>query len=185
MEDAALTPLQVARHASLWPRGEWHVAPDEPTPEALYRFAERSGNAIHDESAGGNALLVPHRYFNPRPRFLVPVWESFRSPWEGAWTWSYWSDVIINICGFVPFGFLLAGWLSIARPNWYTFATSVGIGFAVSLTIESTQYFLPTRDSSMTDLLTNTLGTILGVVLFSLPLIQAWLSKRITSCAPV
>ncbi|RLC29556.1 hypothetical protein DRH13_05565 [Candidatus Woesebacteria bacterium] len=46
------------------------------------------------------------------------------------------------------------------------FLIAIFIGMTVSLIIELLQSYLPTRDSSMTDLICNTIGTIIGVIFF-------------------
>ena len=99
------------------------------------------------------------------PEFLTPVWRAFRSRWDGWMTWSYWSDALVNISGFAPLGFVFTALFCFSRPVSQARMITVILGFTLSLTIESFQYFLPTRDSSMTDLLNNTLGTLIGVVL--------------------
>jgi VanZ family protein len=42
------------------------------------------------------------------------------------------------------------------------------LGMGISLAIELSQAYLPTRDSSLTDVVLNSAGTILGVVIFQI-----------------
>jgi hypothetical protein len=157
----ALTPSEIEEHAQSWLRGQ---TPNGNEPAlARYPFDEGSGRVIHDRGAAGNSLLIRPRYFVLHPAFLEPVWKPFRSRWDGWMTRGYWSDVVVNVAGFIPFGFFFALWFSlapgVARPR----LMALLLGFTISLAIETLQYFLPTRDSSMTDLLTNTMGTAIGV----------------------
>lgn len=79
----------------------------------------------------------------------------------------YFSDVAINILGFIPLGYLLMSYfLSNDRIQkkisvvCLTIATCTGI----SLLIELSQYYIPGRSSSLLDLLFNGLGAFGGVI---------------------
>jgi hypothetical protein len=76
-------------------------------------------------------------------------------------------DVVINVLGFVPLGFLAMGLLADMRRTgfWQSLRWVVLFCFSVSLSIEIVQYFLPGRSSSLVDLLTNTLGALVGATL--------------------
>jgi hypothetical protein len=76
-------------------------------------------------------------------------------------------DVIINVLGFVPLGFLAMGLLTEMRRTgfWQSLGWVVAFCLCVSLSIELVQYFLPGRSSSLVDVLTNTLGALVGATL--------------------
>jgi glycopeptide antibiotics resistance protein len=78
-------------------------------------------------------------------------------------------DIAINIFGFVPFGVLCFAYLYLRRRSSHALWWTVGAGFAITLTIEVLQYFIPSRGSDVIDLLTNTLGTYLGALLLRWP----------------
>ena len=108
----------------------------------------------------GPNLYVPERYQILREKLLELPWEEFRQER------SYWEDVLINIGGFVPLGLFFCAYfttaLRVSRPAVFT----IVFGAAVSLIIEVLQAYLPTRNSGITDIVTNTLGTSLGATLY-------------------
>ncbi|MET4159484.1 VanZ family protein [Agromyces sp. PvR057] len=73
------------------------------------------------------------------------------------------SEVVANVLLFVPFGVLL-GLLAPAWPWWRT----VAVLAAASLALEVAQYALAVGSSDVTDLVTNTLGGVLGLGLLVL-----------------
>ena len=65
-----------------------------------------------------------------------------------------------NVAMFVPFGMLV--WLALARPRWWIVML---LGFATTVTIELVQGALPSRYSTLSDVIANTLGTAIGLLL--------------------
>jgi glycopeptide antibiotics resistance protein len=138
---------------------------------ALYLFDEHAGPVIHNQVPSGTGMYIPDRYQVLDEVFLKPFWEEFYP------RWSYCRDVLINIIGFIPFGFLFCAYLSLAGRIKKPALVTILLGFMVSLTIESLQAYLPTRDSGTTDLITNTLGTCLGVWLYRLNIWRVLFAK--------
>jgi glycopeptide antibiotics resistance protein len=91
--------------------------------------------------------------------------------------WHYWQDIAVNIVGFIPLGFLVATYFSEVRTIKHPAATTIVVGLLISFTIESLQFFLPNRSSGSTDLITNTLGTAIGVMFYRSWIAQSLLAK--------
>ncbi|MGA7363895.1 MAG: VanZ family protein, partial [Candidatus Sulfotelmatobacter sp.] len=133
---------------------------------ALYLFNEGNGSIVYNQVDGATDLIIPDRFFVLNEQFLERPWSEFHPGWR------YWVNVGINIAGFIPFGFFFCAYFSAAQESRRALVRTIALGFAVSLTIEVLQAFLPTRDSGMTDLMTNTFGTALGASLC------AWIAKQ-------
>jgi hypothetical protein len=156
--DRELSAVEVAQNFHQWTTG----GPDSARSGlvARYLFDERKGSVVRNQIDSATNLLIPDRFFILNKQFLERPWEEFR------WTLGYWKDAAVNIVGFIPLGFFFYVYFSQLRRAEHSVAITIALGFAVSLTIEVTQAFLPTRDSGMTDLITNTLGTAFGVFAF-------------------
>ena len=155
-----LSPEEVAKHYRQWTLLGTPVIQSAEQPLALYRFSERGGNVIHNELPGGVDLEIPEKFVVvDQVRFESPVSE-FRIDQ------SYFKDAIINVLGFIPLGFLFCLYFGGVRGMKHAGLLAIMVGALVSLTIESAQAFLPTRYSGVTDLITNTVGTAVGVVVY-------------------
>ncbi|HET8654385.1 MAG TPA: VanZ family protein [Longimicrobiaceae bacterium] len=100
---------------------------------------------------------------------LTPTRPMPGPPLEGCWVCGAkgLADVIANVLLFTPLGAAL--FLRTRRVGW-----SLLFGALLSAGVELTQYHVPGRDPSLGDLLSNTLGTGLGVlVVASWPLWRA------------
>ncbi len=157
----ALNASEVAQHYAMWTSHQTEQLAAEPGLAALYRFDEGNGQRVNDLSTSRHRLLIPERYVVLQKRVLELPWGP--DPIE----WSDLDDIAINILGFMPFGFIVYRYRRLAKPDdrGWNIVCAVCAGVAISLAIELTQVWLPNRTSSATDLVTNTLGTFLGVLL--------------------
>lgn len=157
--DRELSPAQVAEHYQAWLDGRPEdLKSDQPL--ALYVFEERAGNIVHNQVASGSDLVIPQSFRIPFKPFLKAPWLEFH------FNRSYLRDVLINVSGFVPFGFFFCMYFSWGQANRKVVLATIVLGAAFSLTIEILQWCIPMRDSGTTDILTNTLGTALGALLY-------------------
>jgi VanZ family protein len=160
--DAELADAQVSRHYLTWTKnGHPDITESEHNHNiALYLFDEKGGTVIHNRAAAVADLYIPKTYTVANKIALEPFWKEFkRSP-------SYWKDNLMNVVGFIPVGFVFYAYFCVSRPIRRAMLVTIAVGAATSLTIEVLQAFLPTRDSGTTDLITNTLGTYVGVLCY-------------------
>lgn len=74
--------------------------------------------------------------------------------------------VVANILLFVPWGLLMfISLYRVERPTIQTYVLTILLGFTFTVTIEAWQYFLPSRVADVNDIISNTIGTILGALL--------------------
>lgn len=144
--------------------------PDDKGVIAHYEFAEGSGKVIHNSAGPAPDLYIPGTFRILHKLFLMPPWKE--TPDKLALR-----DIVINIGGFIPFGFVCFAYFRRHRERWRAVVLTVLAGAAISITIEVLQYFVPSRSSDMIDLVTNTLGTYLGAILFLWPRVQNWALK--------
>ena len=165
-----LTASQVAGHCQAWTDGQFEVIRHDH-PVALFPFNERAGKIVHNQVASGPDLNIPESYDVPYKPFLEVPWKEFYP------NWAYLQDILINIVGFIPLGFFFCAARARGRPAWKAVIVTIVLGATVSLAIEILQAYLPTRNSGMTDLFTNTLGTGVGAMLYGRKALRALLAE--------
>ena len=157
-----LSEKEVFQNYQLWLKHSSIELLDSESLVQLYLFDEQDGTLVHNHVERQYDLLIPATFHMLYKTILTLPWRQFRL------TLSYFTDVFINIVGFIPFGFFFYAFLNnikkASRAKNYLFAIFLGGG--ISLVIELIQVYLPTRSSSITDLICNTLGISIGIVLF-------------------
>jgi hypothetical protein len=122
---------------------------DRPWTGEIRRASVRTG-ALDVDYLAANELAAPRLLWVARPPNFVP----FRH--------LEWVDAAVNFLGFIPLGFLLA--LRARRNGARSAAPIIAFAACVSLGLETLQLFLPDRFCSINDLLLNTAGGAIGLV---------------------
>ena len=78
------------------------------------------------------------------------------------------ADALTNVLAYIPFGLLLARTHGQRRSLAVTILTATLAGASLSFAMEFLQQFLPSRVASVDDLVTNSIGTLIGAVLAGL-----------------
>jgi VanZ family protein len=125
---------------------------------AIYSFNERKGMEVHNEINAIDTLAIPERFKPVQRKILSPFLQGYQLNLSSV------QDIVTNILGFIPFGFFFSALLLKITPmrKLPAYLIIVILGTGLSFAIELIQAYLPTRDSSMTDVVMNSAGTILG-----------------------
>jgi VanZ family protein len=91
---------------------------------------------------------------NPLPVLLLG--------WPAEWNRSILRDAILNIVIYAPLGFAAALTFRRKHSRAMSAALAIVLGFLFSVSMELLQVYVPGRDSSLADVLTNTIGTAAG-----------------------
>jgi VanZ family protein len=103
--------------------------------------------------------------------FLTPAWPKYFSI----------TDVAVNVVVYIPLGLMLAGLMRRSMGAVAAVVSATLLGGTLSLTMETLQMFLPGRVSSVLDLETNTLGTLIGALSAWALRAQSPIGRRISS----
>jgi VanZ like family/Concanavalin A-like lectin/glucanases superfamily len=160
----ALSADQVSGDYRSWLGNDYAMIKRSDGLVGLYPFNERKGSMVHNEVNANDTLIIPGIFKPLQRKILYPFWLDFR------WDLSFVQDVTINILGFIPFGFYFSAlFLKTARQRRLSaYMITAILGMGLSLAIELSQAYLPTRDSSLADVASNFAGTILGIVIFQI-----------------
>jgi len=118
-------------------------------------------------------VLVTHGSLYPWrfawPASLPAAWAHMMN--QRSW-WTGLGDVVGNVALFVPVGVL--GWALLRSsrwPMWVCSALVVALGVAFAFALQVAQVFVPARDAAWSDVVWNTLGLLLGL-LVAAPLLR-------------
>jgi hypothetical protein len=145
--------------------GDINSIPDTGSAILSYQFPRHKGRMIPDIGREPHIpLLVPTQVIAPARKIL----SSPLTYWDGQWNTS---DVFYNLIAFLPLGVLLGLLFKMRMRKVMLVLAATGVACLISLSVESAQYLVSWRDSSIVDVFTNSFGTFCG----------AWLSTSFTN----
>lgn len=158
--DYPLSSQEAGFHFNSWAKVRNFSFAVNENPSLLYLFDEMKGTRALDHAGGSNHLEIPSRMKIIERKILLLPWKEFK------FNRNFITDTIINLIGFIPFGFIL--FASLIRFGGalekHGVLITVAFCFSVSIALEILQAWIPSRSSQMADLVLNTLGGWIGAI---------------------
>jgi hypothetical protein len=157
-----LNTQDVKLHFNRWFQDQNFSFAKKEKPVVLYFFDEKEGEMAFDHAGGNHHLEIPRKMKILEREFLSLTWSILN------FNRSFIKDIILNLVGFIPFGFFLSATLIKLGGTFgkNDVLITVVFCFTVSLIIEIVQAWIPSRSSHMLDLILNTLGALIGAILY-------------------
>jgi len=156
--DRKFSATEVVQSYARWSDGQATANEVSDRALLLYSFHEGEGRVVHGQGTLAMDLDIPERFVVVDQLWFEPISSEIYSHEN------YLKDDLINVLGFVPLGFVLAAYFAMATSIRRPVLAATLIGLGVSMTIEVLQALLPTRFSGVSDLFTNTLGSMIGAI---------------------
>jgi len=168
-----LTAQDATRHFNRWFHDQNFSFAKKDKPSVLYFFDEKEGLRALDHAGGNHHLEIPLKMQILEREILSPTWSLLK------FNKSFIKDFVLNLVGFIPFGFVLSATLiklggTFEKNN---VLITVVLCFTLSLIIEIVQAWIPSRSSHMPDLILNTLGALIGTIIYRFFFVRIY-SKR-------
>jgi hypothetical protein len=169
-----LTDQDVAMHFDNWAKYGNFLFVMKYKPFVVYLFNEKGGKRAFDHAGEKYDLEIPSRMQILDKNVLSLTWN--RLNFDSRFI----RDIIINLIGFIPLGFFLNATFVKAGGSFkrHGVLITIVLCFTVSLSIETLQAWMPSRSSDCLDLVLNTLGALLGVMIFRFLLTDRGLGSR-------
>ena len=130
----------------------------------IFNFDQKNAGQFADRSGNDNHLKIPQHTVVLQKTVLTSAWQPIR------WSRVAVGDIVVNVVGFMPLGIVFYGFLqSFSGPfTRHSHLLAVVCCLLLSLGIELAQAWIPTRYSTIQDLILNTFGAWLGIGLWRL-----------------
>lgn len=155
-----LSQENIKKHYQAWEATNSYKGLREEKPLLFFDFDKNDTNRLSGFEKGMAALKIPEC-------FPVLVKQILSAPWKNiGFTKNSIIDITINLIGFIPLGFILYALVynfCELSQNRILFIIVI-VSMIVSLLIEITQAWIPSRSSQSLDLILNTAGGYFGGV---------------------
>ena len=168
-----LTAQDAAFHFDKWVRVQDFSFAKKDKPSVLYFFDEKEGLRALDHAGGNHHLEIPLKMQILERDILSLPWSTLK------FNRSFIKDIVLNLLGFIPFGFVLSATLIKLGGTFEKndVLITVVLCFTLSFIIEIVQAWIPSRSSHMLDLILNTLGALIGALVYRFFIVRIY-SKR-------